>query len=103
MFNDTMSNCNLHDLGYTRNKFTWADNQVSKNYIQDRLDRFMATDAWMEKYHDYTNKHLLKYSLDHYPMILAFSANKSCRDNDTNKTNHTKFENIWITNEESYI
>jgi hypothetical protein len=37
MFNDTLNDCELTDLGYYGSKFTWANNQTYNIHIKERL------------------------------------------------------------------
>jgi len=39
----TLNTCDLIDLGYHSNKFTWANNQADNHHIKERLYKFCAT------------------------------------------------------------
>jgi len=43
MFNETLNNCALNDLGYYGSKYIWANNQSDNDHIKERLDRFCAS------------------------------------------------------------
>lgn len=44
-FRETLTLCQLHDLGYEGDVFTWWNhNHVAENYIRERLDRACAND-----------------------------------------------------------
>lgn len=75
--------------------FTWANNQWEGNYIQIRLDRFLVSNCWMNKYQFYSNSHLIWYSLDHYPILLWYRTNRLCGFKPKNGA--TNFEKIWIS------
>jgi len=72
LFNDTLNSCDLTDLGYFGHKFTWANNQPDKVHIKERLDRFCASSNWIFSFPRYINKHLLRYTSDHNPILLEF-------------------------------
>jgi hypothetical protein len=72
LFNETLNQCNLTDLGYSGYKYTWANNQIDNHHIQERLDRFCANIHWINKFPRYFNKHLLRYTSDHAPSSLNF-------------------------------
>lgn len=68
-FSNTINGCNLVDLGFKGNIFTWANNQTDTSHIQERLDRFLATPSWIDSYPNYCNNHLLRYASDHNPLL----------------------------------
>lgn len=94
MFNTTLNECDLNDLGFFGSKYTWANNQSDMDHIKERLDRFCANTNWILSFPRYTNKHLLKYSSDHNPIMLDFYSTGECYI----KHNHKKliiFEQPW--------
>lgn len=52
------------------NIFTWENNQRDNKFIQAKLDRFLVSNPQLEKYQYRSNKHLLEYASDHYPILL---------------------------------
>jgi hypothetical protein len=72
LFNITLNDCDLNDLGFYGPKYTWANNQSDNDHIKERLDRFCANTNWILSFPRYTNKHLLRYSSDHNPIMLEF-------------------------------
>jgi hypothetical protein len=99
-FHNTLNSCNLIDLGYIGEKFTWANNQANKSHIQERLDRFLATNTWSTNFPIHTNNHLLRYASDHCPMLLEFWPNSNCRFS-RKKRCIPRFEQLWLQNNES--
>jgi hypothetical protein len=95
LFNDTLNNCNLIDLGYHGNPFTWTNNQEGNFHIKERLDRFCATSNWMTNFPRCTNYHLLNYMSDHNPILLVFGTNHDFREDSHSKHHIKRFENIW--------
>lgn len=91
---DTMYSCNINDISYAENIFTRANNQRNGNYIKVRLDRFFASNNWMENFQLYSNTHLLCYSSDHNPILLQFSTNMQSCYNLNCKRKKQKFENF---------
>jgi len=70
----------------------------SYTYIQSRLDRFLATNEWIQNYPNFNNKHLLKFKYDHCPILLEFSSFFPCRNN--YRHSKRKFEQIWLTDDQ---
>jgi len=100
MFNDTLNACDLNDLGYHGNIFTWANNQPNNIHIRERLDRFCANSNWISSFPIYINKHLLRYSSDHCPILLEFYEDTTHNVN-TKKFKILRYENIWSQDQDS--
>jgi hypothetical protein len=45
-FRKTLAFCNLHDLGYKGNPFTYDNKQAGRRNVKVRLDRAMACPLW---------------------------------------------------------
>jgi len=101
LFNDTLNGCDLTDLGYYGDKYTWANNQIDHIHIKEIIDRFCATSNWICTFPKYINKHLLRYSSDHNPILLEFSEDSHNRAN-LHKPKIQRFEHIWAQDQESY-
>lgn len=100
MFHNSINTCNLNDLGYIGDHFTWAKNQAESHHIQERLDRFLATSSWISNYQNHFNNHLLRYASDHIPMLLDFWANTECR---VSKKKHIpRFKQLWLQHEDTH-
>lgn len=93
LFNDTLNACDLSDLGYHGNKFTWANNQPNNIHIKERLDRFCANSNWIFSFPRYINTHLLRYTSDYNPILLEFHEDLDHSFNNK-KTKIQRFENI---------
>jgi hypothetical protein len=97
-FRNTISHCDLQDLGYNGNIYTWTNRQEGTQLIQSRLDRFLANSNWIAMFPNFTNTHLTRYRSDHCPILLDFS-HISCIRNQRQQYYGKKFEQIWTTNE----
>jgi hypothetical protein len=100
-FRNTIDMCNLNDLGSSGHKYTWHNRQQGDQYIQARLDRFLASTNWIAAFPHYNNSHLLRYQSDHCPIMLEFSNNFLCRQN-KGPYHCRKFEQIWLSEKEHY-
>jgi len=101
LFNSTLRQCGLTDLGYTGYKYTWVNNQVNQHHIQERIDRFCANSLWISQFPRYLNKHLLRYSSDHAPILLEFLNAEDSRPTYCNQKIR-RFENVWAEDDESF-
>jgi hypothetical protein len=102
LFHETLTNCDLHDLGYDDNIFTWANNQADNHHIKERLDRFCSSSSWAVKFPNFSIKHLLRYTSDHNPILLDFCTHFNFRNSPKNKQKIRRFEHIWIQDKESH-
>jgi hypothetical protein len=96
LFNDTLNNCNLVDLGFHGDIYTWTNNQVDENHIKERLDRFFATTNWISMFPRVTNYHLMNYMSDHNPILLVFGTNNDFSEDSRPKVQIKRFENGWL-------
>jgi hypothetical protein len=95
-FRNTLSHCDLQDLGYKGYKFTWTNGHQGNQLIKSRLDRFLATQDWMTEFPNYVNNHLIRYKSDHCPILLEFFPFFAHRT-DLQRQYSRKFEQIWTT------
>jgi len=94
-FKDTLNICDLQDLGYQGDPYTWQT-IMRLTFIQSRLVRFLATSGWIQCFPNFINKHLLKYKSDHCPILLEFSP----FFHGINVYKNTKkIEQVWLTND----
>ncbi|KAK2355198.1 hypothetical protein QL285_092628 [Trifolium repens] len=100
-FRNTVDLCNLFDLGFIGHKYTLHNRQQSHDYIQARLDRFLATPDWITMFPNYSNNHLLKYCSDHCPILLEFSTINMPMQNQRYQKSR-KFEQMWLRDEDHY-
>ena len=71
-YRDTMDKCNLRDLGFVGNKFTWFNKRKNRP-IFERLDRCWASPNWSLLYPNVVAHTLTRLSSDHNPILLSFN------------------------------
>ena len=50
-FRKALEDCDLHDLGFTGDPFTWRNNHhVAASYKRERLDRAVANSTWRNNF-----------------------------------------------------
>jgi exonuclease III len=94
LFRNTTNRYSMQDLGYSGEIFTWNNRQDDNNHIKERLDRFLASEDWLQTFPSYLNSHLVRYKSDHCPMLLDFSTNPVCR-NQKMQQKSKKYELMW--------
>ena len=90
--------CNFEDLGYIGHDYTWTNNRGGEQNIQERLDRFLATPAWREKFPGTFVTHLSKRKLDHLP-ILCCARKLVDVTPKKRKCRLFRFEEMWLRDE----
>lgn len=100
-FIEVVNECNLNNIGFIDNNFTWTNNQEGSKLIQAILDIILISNKMMETYFNISNNHLTKYSSDHNPMLLTLNSFPGHKNNFGQRSNICKFEKIWITKDES--
>jgi hypothetical protein len=92
MFRDALSSCNLSDMGFSGDIFTWR-----RGRIRERLDRVVANQGWRDKFPMAAVIHEDFWKSDHRPIMADteyFDAGQ-VRNNGTKKM----FEAKWLLEE----
>lgn len=69
-FREFLEDCDLCDLGFSGQWFTWEKGRLPNNNIRERLDRGVTNSIWWERFSDYTLQHLNNSISDHCPLLL---------------------------------
>ena len=70
-YNDRIRNCELKDLGYSGQPFTWQ-----RSNIRRRLDRMFSNSLWLNMFTEACVIHLPKLKSDHVPILLKLNHNQ---------------------------
>lgn len=96
-FSKTVMDCGLSDLGYIGEKYTWERARGTEGWIQQRLDRGLATKEWMELFPNAEVRVLEVSTYDHMPLYLQLN-----RKVYVPKERRFCFENMWIQEKECH-
>ncbi|XP_074350142.1 uncharacterized protein LOC141689683 [Apium graveolens] len=91
----TVNDCRLFNLRFKGEKFTWKKSRGKVNWIQERLDRGFATQAWKDLFPDAEVNVLEMTTSDHIPSYLHL--NKKIY---VPKDRRFMFENTWLHEKE---
>ncbi|KAA3489038.1 reverse transcriptase [Gossypium australe] len=90
-FRQVLEDCQLADLGYSGNWFTWERENLPETNIQERLDRGVGTEEWRTLFPDFIIQHLLHSFSDHCPILINTENNVR-----KNQGESFRFEAWWI-------
>ncbi|KAH7852181.1 hypothetical protein Vadar_021478 [Vaccinium darrowii] len=80
--------------GFSGFPFTWCNNRVGADCIQERLDRALATPSWRLRFSQACVEHLNSVGLDHFALLLHLKAI------DHQKRVPFRFDARWVQDEE---
>ncbi|XP_074352059.1 uncharacterized protein LOC141691220 [Apium graveolens] len=72
-FSETVGDCGLVDLGFKGDKYTWERGRGTDRWIQERLDRGLATKEWSDMFPRAEVKVLEVSTSDHLPLYLKLN------------------------------
>lgn len=98
-FRDCLDNNGLADLGSMGHPFTWSDKRTS-GFIEERLDRFVATERWRNLFTMATVENITWDSSDHCPIALHLGGLEEDGSNDRRHRDRLfRFEARWTYHE----
>ncbi|XP_074342709.1 uncharacterized protein LOC141680358 [Apium graveolens] len=87
--------CGLLDLGFTGNRFTWKRSRGTERWVQERLDRGLASKEWVEMFPGAEVQVLEVSTSDHMPLFLQLHKQVYVQ-----KRHRFRLENMWIRESE---
>jgi hypothetical protein len=78
-FRETLSFCDLYDIGFVGTPWTWDNKQKGERNVKVRLDRAVATPAWSSYFSEYRLRHISSSRSDHTPLLLSVEQAENCR------------------------
>ena len=95
-FCDAINTCNLRDMGYLGQDFTWSRRLGSRGWVRERLDRALVSTNWAARFPKMHLHHKPNSSSDHCILILKDIQQKrkgGCRKK------MFRFEEMWLKDE----
>jgi hypothetical protein len=89
-FRNLLTDCQLEDLGFSGDPFTWK-----RGRVRERLDRALANRAWMDMNPDAMVQHLEYMRSDHRPILLDTDYVNTLPNHQRSR----KFEAKWLQEE----
>jgi exonuclease III len=99
-FKETLELCELDDLRFVGDAFTWRNNNHDANkYIRERLDRAVATQSWRDRFPGYKVVNGDPRHSDHRPIIINTHGVEKARRSPA-RGMVPRFEAKWLAEEE---
>jgi hypothetical protein len=99
-FKETLELCELDDLGYVGDTFTWRNHShLAGSYIRERLDRAVASLPWREHFPGFKVVNGDPRHSDHRPVIVDTHGSEAVRRSSP-WSKVPKFEAKWLEEEE---
>lgn len=90
-FNEAIDNCGLKEVNFDGYQFTWERSRGSSQWIEEKLDRILASDTWFEMFNEAKACSFEAPASDHRPLALwPIPTTK------IHRRRKFKFENLWI-------
>jgi exonuclease III len=97
-FKEALEFCELHDLGFTGDPFTWRNHSHdSALYIRERLDRAVANETWCMRFPCFKVINENPRHSDHRPVVLVCDDDTGERRDGGEKP--FRFEAKWLEEE----
>ncbi|XP_062089720.1 uncharacterized protein LOC133796262 [Humulus lupulus] len=90
-FIDRVANCQLEDVKYSGNFYTWCNKQHGEDRIYSKIDRVLANQAWLRLYPEAETVFVNEGLFDHTPAVLTVYSNVTCG------RKPFKYFNMWST------
>jgi hypothetical protein len=78
-FQKILSHCDLHDLGFIAQPWTFDNKQAANKNVKVRLDRVVVTPSWSNWFPSASVRHVASSRSDHCPIVLEFEKDYSTR------------------------
>ncbi|KAK5811740.1 hypothetical protein PVK06_027104 [Gossypium arboreum] len=95
-FRRTLEGYHLEDIGYSGTCFTWERGRILENIIRERINKSVATNAWIQLFPTYSLRHLPHSFSDHYLLLIETKVGGMGK-----RSRMFHFE-VWWVLEESY-
>ncbi|KAM6588352.1 uncharacterized protein LOC133038470 [Cannabis sativa] len=99
-FRDAIDFCELHDLPYNGDRFTWHNNHSQTSNVKERLDYGFTNTFWADSFITQPVSHLDFFGSDH--RALLFSVAIPNVQSQPRFKSRFRFEQIWLQEEKCH-
>ncbi|XP_042958065.1 uncharacterized protein LOC122293587 [Carya illinoinensis] len=95
-FRETVEACDLSEIQFLGNYFTWSNRREGRFFTKEKLDRAFGNPSYLRLYEDSYVTSLVAHSSDHSPIVLQQGTNEKRRY----KARPFRYESKWDRREE---
>ena len=88
-----MLDCGLIDIPFAGYPFTWERGKGTPNWVEEKLDRCLASDAWLNLFPQVKLLNLIAPVSDHSPILLRTVGSIAKK----RRFRKFQFENSWLS------
>ncbi|KAA3486630.1 reverse transcriptase [Gossypium australe] len=96
VFRETLEYCEMYDLGFSRQWYTWERGRLVDNNIRERLDRGVANTEWWNLFPGYKVSYIQHSFSDHCLIVMDTCGVDELRGGV--QQSHFQFNADWILN-----
>ncbi|KMS97072.1 hypothetical protein BVRB_7g179330 [Beta vulgaris subsp. vulgaris] len=85
----------LKDLGADGYPFTWSNRRADDAFVEERLDRALASESWMDLYSNAAVSNLIWDGSDHFPIVMNLGGHQTNAPTSTGQQRF-RFEAKWL-------
>ncbi|XP_019178334.1 PREDICTED: uncharacterized protein LOC109173550 [Ipomoea nil] len=93
-FRDAVADSGLVDVPFSGHQFTWVKSRGTDHMIEEKLDRFLANDSWLNMFEGAQALSLSTTYSDHLPLVITPVMRPRTR-----RKARFCFDNMWIREE----
>uniref|UniRef100_A0A803Q1V1 Reverse transcriptase n=1 Tax=Cannabis sativa TaxID=3483 RepID=A0A803Q1V1_CANSA len=101
-FRNVLEFCNLNELPFNGDPFTWIKGRHQVETIKERLDWCFTNDLWITKFQPLSTSHVDFYSSDHRAIVVEILPLNVHQEKPVRKTRF-RFEKMWLKEEEAVV
>lgn len=98
VFREVLEECEINDLGFFGQWYTWERGRLVSNNIKESLDRGVANPGWWNLFPGYRVSHLQYSFFDHFLVLVDIDGDG--RSNTGEQHWQFRFNTDWILNSE---
>lgn len=94
-FREVLDKCDLQEISFEGDRFTWDNGRKGEDFIQERLDLGFANESFLQMFPEIRANHMDRDGSNHSPIVFSCSA---VRFNKKEKKGPRpfRFESAWL-------
>ncbi|KAH9656688.1 reverse transcriptase domain-containing protein [Citrus sinensis] len=79
-FREVLRDCGLKDVGFRGYAFTWNNGRYGEGFVEERLDIFVCSKAWSDRFVDCAAGNLDSWTSDHCPVLMVVQERREAEE-----------------------